>query len=149
MAEGSPLSLEIMDEKSPTKLKLPTLDSFTRARIQNPIFIGENETSRSYLERFSNEATQIENLNVEIATKALQAVTQLGKLIDKLYTKNPNILLKLMAITRKYVELDKGRKNKRKMEAAHKNLKRKDSNKKSPKPREKNESKEKEPRYII
>ncbi|EEF49218.1 conserved hypothetical protein [Ricinus communis] len=77
---------------------------------------GENETLRSYLKRFKIEAIQIEDINVETMAMALKEGMRFEKLIEKLRKKILVPFSKLMALSRKYVDVDEGRRNDRKRE---------------------------------
>ncbi|XP_050211534.1 uncharacterized protein LOC126661715 [Mercurialis annua] len=85
-----------------TNVPAKTTTSILRSSIQ------EEETLRSYIERLNKQAMKIDNLNVDMATEALQEGTRFRKLVDKLLVNKPTTFSNLMGIAQKYFELDEG-----------------------------------------
>ena len=71
----------------------------------------DNETLRSYLDRFNKIAMQIEHLSNELAIDALKFGTKLRKLRDKITTKKPQTFSEAMAIATKLIDLDEDRRD--------------------------------------
>ena len=63
------------------------------------------ESLRSYLDRFNKVAIQIENLSNEVAIEAMKNGTRLGKLKDKIMTKEPTTFSKVMSMAMKLIKL--------------------------------------------
>ncbi|XP_050216490.1 uncharacterized protein LOC126667540 [Mercurialis annua] len=103
-----------------TNIPSKTTTSILRSCIQE-----EGETLRSYIERFNKQAMKIDNLNVDMATKALREGTRFRKLVDKLLVNKPTTFSNLMGIAQKYFELDEGRRAIRGKEAKGKESKEK------------------------
>ena len=70
-----------------------------------------NETLRSYLDRFNKIAMQIEHLSNESAVDALKFKTKLRKLRNKITTKKPQTFSEVMAIATKLINLDEDRRD--------------------------------------
>ena len=68
-----------------------------------------DESLRSYLDRFNKVAMQIENLSDETTIEAMKNGTRLGKLKDKIMTKEPTTFFKVMAMAIKLIKMDEDR----------------------------------------
>ena len=93
----------------------------------------ENEPLREYLERFNNEVTKIEDLNIDTAVQALRRGTTMGRLTDKIYAKPPKTYQDLMLMAQKCVSIDDGRRYRR-AEKEEIETKKKEKKEEKPKP---------------
>ena len=61
------------------------------------------ESLRSYLDRFNKVAMQIENLSDEVAIEVMKNETWLGKLKEKIMTKEPKTFSEVMSMAIKLI----------------------------------------------
>ena len=71
------------------------------------------ESLRSYLDRFNKFAMQIEILSDEMAIEAMKNGIRLGKLKDKIMTKEPTTFSEVMSMAMKLIKLDEDRRLRR------------------------------------
>ena len=71
------------------------------------------ESLRSYLDRFNKVTMQIENLSDEMAIEEMKNGTRLGKLKDKIMTKEPTTFFEVISMAMKLIKLDEDKRLRR------------------------------------